>query len=129
MYGDLLVVGESGGFLIYTDGQNNTNNSNIISNAQNNPDFHLFQNYPNPFNSTTIINVYLEKDANINLTIYNMLGQKVNTLFNGYLEADQHSFTWNSIDENGNKAASGVYYYKISSENKFELAKKMLLIR
>jgi len=83
----------------------------------------LFQNYPNPFNPTTRINFWLKTYSNVTLTIYNMLGQKITDLINGYLPAGEHTITWN-----GANAASGIYFYELKTGEK-RFYKKMVLLK
>ena len=84
-------------------------------------DYYLEQNYPNPFNPSTKINFGLEKAGNVEIAVYNILGNKVATLFNGYKSAGKHSVTFDAA-----KLSSGVYFYKINSEG-FVKTRKMVL--
>jgi hypothetical protein len=92
--------------------------------------FGLNQNYPNPFNPTTIISYQLPVTSEVNLSIYNLLGQKVVTLVNEQKQAGSHQVDW---DASG--FASGVYYYRIEvvdparRTGEFIEVKKMVLIR
>ncbi|MFH0734858.1 MAG: T9SS type A sorting domain-containing protein [bacterium] len=83
--------------------------------------YNLEQNYPNPFNPSTNINYYLSQSGFVTLEIYDVLGNKISTLVNEYQSVGSFnvSFTNNNI-------ASGVYYYKLSQNNKF-ITKKMIL--
>jgi flagellar hook assembly protein FlgD len=90
--------------------------------------FSLSQNYPNPFNLETVIKYALPQDCYVEITIYNILGQKVKTLFNQYQNAGYKMVHWNSRDDNGNEVASGVYFYKIETP-KYSETKKMVLLR
>ncbi len=85
--------------------------------------FVLHQNYPNPFNPSTEIAFSLIEASNVQLEVFNLLGKKVTTVFEGNLDAGIHSFTWN-----GNTAASGIYLYKLTAGNIIE-TKKMMLIK
>ena len=85
-------------------------------------------NYPNPFNPTTTIDFSIPKDSGINLSIYNLKGQKVKTLLNEYKEAGKHQVVWNGRDESNKRAASGLYLYKIIS-GKETVTRKMLLLK
>jgi len=85
--------------------------------------FALNQNYPNPFNPKTIINYELPTTNFVELSIFNMLGQKVATLVNEQKRAGYHHVEW---DANG--FSSGVYYYRIKS-GEFVDVKKMILLR
>ncbi|MBX7151985.1 cadherin-like domain-containing protein [bacterium] len=97
--------------------------TNVVPSA-----FSLNQNYPNPFNPTTTIVYDLAKDETVELSVYNMLGQKVKTLTNGFQLAGQYRVLWDGTNLNGQSAASGVYFYRIKSSS-FVKTKKMLLIR
>ncbi|MBE0539290.1 MAG: T9SS type A sorting domain-containing protein [Ignavibacterium sp.] len=83
--------------------------------------YYLQQNYPNPFNPSTKINYGLRKSGNVEITVYNVLGNKVATLVNGYKSAGNHS-----IDFNAANIASGIYFYKIITSD-FVQTKKMIL--
>ncbi|MBU0561494.1 MAG: T9SS type A sorting domain-containing protein, partial [Bacteroidetes bacterium] len=56
--------------------------------------FELAQNFPNPFNPSTTIRFYLSEASQIKLIIYNLLGQKVETLIDGYLFSGEHQVSW-----------------------------------
>ncbi|MEW5993404.1 MAG: T9SS type A sorting domain-containing protein [Candidatus Zixiibacteriota bacterium] len=83
----------------------------------------LDQNYPNPFNPTTEIAFDLPAPSHVELTVYNILGQKVETLVDEQREAGRHVVTW---DASG--YSSGVYFYRISAMD-FSATKKMLLLK
>ena len=84
--------------------------------------FALEQNYPNPFNPSTTISFSLAKASNVNLTIYNVLGQRVGTLVNNHLDAGSHTVNFNAA-----KFASGVYFYRLEAGSYVSLKKMMLL--
>jgi flagellar hook assembly protein FlgD len=71
-------------------------------------DFELNQNYPNPFNNQTVIKFNLRRPAEISLTIYNILGQKVRTLVEERLNAGSQTFSWDGKDDKGNDLSSGI---------------------
>ena len=83
-------------------------------------------NYPNPFNPSTTIAYSIPTASNTSLRVYNIKGQVVKTLVNGVVEAGNHSITWNGRDDNGTSVASGVYFYRLSSEGQ-TITKKMVL--
>lgn len=91
-------------------------------------EFTAHQNYPNPFNPSTRISFSLEKPGNTIVNVYNILGQKVVTLADDYLEAGDHSVIWDGKNESGSPVASGVFFYTIQSGDNFA-SKKMLLLR
>jgi len=83
----------------------------------------LEQNYPNPFNPSTTINFSLMKTSNVELTVYNILGQRVATLVNGQLNAGVHVVKFNAANY-----ASGVYFYRLEA-GEFVAHKKMMLLK
>ncbi len=85
--------------------------------------FYVKQNYPNPFNPITTIEFGLPKNQMVTVTIYNLQGQKISTLFKGYLNAGIHKLHWN-----GQKFASGIYFFRISAEHN-DVIKRMVLIK
>lgn len=85
--------------------------------------FELAQNYPNPFNPTTNIKFALPKEGNIKLVVYNMLGQEVAELVNGFKSAGSYSVEWNA-----NNLSTGVYVYRLEA-NGSVMTKKMMLIK
>ncbi len=85
--------------------------------------FTLYQNYPNPFNPTTNINVAVPIAGKVNLTVFNILGEKVKEIFSGFLEMGIHSFQFNGED-----LAAGIYMYRLHADN-FTQVKKMQLIK
>lgn len=85
----------------------------------------LFQNYPNPFNPTTRIEFALKSAGFTTLRVYNLLGREVATLLSGRLGAGRHSVEFNTRDFS---LTSGVYFYKLQSEN-FSSTRKMVLAK
>ncbi|MGB5106845.1 MAG: T9SS type A sorting domain-containing protein [Candidatus Zixiibacteriota bacterium] len=90
--------------------------------------FSLEQNFPNPFNPTTSIEFNLPKASYVNLSVFNILGQKVTELVNTTLSAGNKRIEWNGMDQNGRTVESGVYFYKISAEE-FSMTRKMMMIK
>lgn len=90
--------------------------------------FAVEQNYPNPFNPATDIRFALPGASDVEITIYNALGQKVNTLVNRKFDAGFHSVKWNGTDERGSGVSSGIYFYRVSA-GAFSSVKKMLLVK
>ncbi|MCK4654679.1 MAG: right-handed parallel beta-helix repeat-containing protein [Candidatus Cloacimonetes bacterium] len=99
-------------------------NDNIIVQKKD----YLHQNYPNPFNPETTISYQLPENGKVELTVYNLKGQKVKTLVNEVLPAGEHSIVWDGIDDNGKSVSSGIYFYKLKTEN-HEETKKMILMK
>jgi hypothetical protein len=85
--------------------------------------FALKQNYPNPFNPKTKISFDVPKAAHVEVSVWNVLGQKVETLVDDYRDAGVHT-----VDFDGAKYSSGVYFYRISTVG-FSETKKMMLVK
>jgi hypothetical protein len=86
-------------------------------------EFSLSQNYPNPFNARTIISFDLPKKMTARLEIFNLLGQKIETLLDGEFEPGSHSVDWNGAD-----ASSGIYFYRLTTADKV-VSRRMTLIK
>jgi plastocyanin len=83
----------------------------------------LSQNYPNPFNAQTVIAYSLPSDSHVKITVYNLLGQSVETLVDADESAGDHRVTWNADD-----VPTGVYFYRIDAAE-FTATRKMLLAK
>jgi hypothetical protein len=86
-------------------------------------DFSLYQNHPNPFNPLTEIGFYLATAGHARLEVYNIMGQKVATLFDGELSMGEHSFSFD-----GSQVASGIYFYRLEAAGGAQ-TKKMVLMK
>lgn len=84
--------------------------------------FSLGQNYPNPFNPTTYITFDMKRSARVSLTIYNLLGQQVATLVDEMKQAGAYRVTFD-----GRSLTSGIYFYRLSTDNFVETRKMVLL--
>ncbi len=89
--------------------------------------FVLDQNYPNPFNPTTTISFELSIVSEVQLEVYNLLGQKVSTLHGGTLGAGKHEFIWNAQSDNNEDVASGIYFYRLQVNDTGKSLKMVLL--
>jgi hypothetical protein len=85
--------------------------------------FQLQNNYPNPFNPSTVINYTIAKAGNVTLKVYNLLGQEVATLVNGFQTANTYN-----VDFNATGLSSGVYIYELRSGSNV-ISKKMVLMK
>ncbi len=90
--------------------------------------YELFQNNPNPFNPETQIKYDLPATGLVQLTVYNILGQKVKVVVNEVQEAGHRSAAWDGKDDAGKEVASGIYFYKLQTGS-FEKTKKMVLLK
>ena len=116
-------------FMISIQAGSVSNNDNII-------DTHitaLHGNYPNPFNPETFIKFSLffgdnKNEGNVILEIFNIKGQKIITLLNEVYPSGEHSIAWLGKDEDSNKVGSGLYFYKLTT-NDFVDIRKMILLK
>lgn len=92
-------------------------------------DFALHDNYPNPFNPSTTISFSIPKATEVTLDIYNILGQRVVTLFDGMIDAGTHTIEWGGDNDKNEPVASGVYFYRLKAGTDFEESKKMVLLK
>ena len=90
--------------------------------------FRLAQNYPNPFNNSTEIEYGLPKDANVNITVYNLSGQKVAILVDENRNAGYHTVSWAGRDNSGKRVPSGVYFLRFDA-GQHSATGKLLLIK
>ena len=90
--------------------------------------FYLAQNYPNPFNPSTNISYGIPVATNVTLEIYNILGQKINTLENCQKTAGNYNIIWNGKNATGQIVPTGIYFYKLQSEQ-FNSSKKMFFMK
>ncbi len=86
-------------------------------------DFSLSQNYPNPFNPSTTINFSIPEASFVSLKVFNSLGEEVETLVAEELSAGNYKYDWSGVN-----LPSGIYFYKLQSDNFIE-TKKMILLK
>ncbi|MCH8305962.1 MAG: T9SS type A sorting domain-containing protein [Candidatus Marinimicrobia bacterium] len=86
-------------------------------------EFHLIQNYPNPFNPKTNISYSLPVSGDVSLIIYNLSGEEVTRLVDGHMPSGTYTTTWNASN-----VASGIYFYRLKSDNR-TVTRKMLLLK
>ena len=112
--GQLFELDSEGGFAIeevLVANSSGLMTSNIVN------QFALMNSYPNPFNPETVISFDLYVDGNVDLSIYNMVGQKVSTLVNEFKENGSYHVNWNGTDNAGVGLASGIYLVKLTTSN------------
>jgi lysophospholipase L1-like esterase len=88
--------------------------------------FQLNYNYPNPFNPGTTISFTIPYNTVVNLSVYNILGEKVTELYNDEMSPGEKKIVWNGLDDENKKVSSGIYIYRISTPEK-TLSGKMIL--
>lgn len=117
--------GSSAGYDVYTISQFQVGVSNFVI-----PYFNFsLTNFPNPFNPATTIEFSIQSNSKVELLIYNIKGQKINTLVNDEFEKGNHSVIWDGNDSFGNSASSGVYLYKLKVNGKTEAMRKCMLLK
>jgi hypothetical protein len=94
----------------------------------------LFQNYPNPFNSETTIDYVVKGnphnpqfETDVNITVFNITGQKVITLIDKSQKPGYYSVKWNGSDRYGVFLPSGIYFYRLKSNNNYEIHRMVLI--
>lgn len=85
-------------------------------------EFRLYNNFPNPFNPTTTIKFSIPYNSNVSLKIYDLLGREVESLLSDYKNAGTYEITFNASN-----LASGIYFYRITTDKNSDTKKLMLL--
>ncbi len=88
----------------------------------------ILTNYPNPFNPTTTISFSIQNNSNVELTVFNIKGQRVKQLISDQLSAGEYSVFWDGRDENYKPVGSGIYLYKLIAGD-FQRVRKMILMK
>jgi subtilisin-like proprotein convertase family protein len=96
----------------------------VVVGAEN---FALLGGYPNPFNSSTTVRYRMPREATVNLTLYNTLGQEVRTLISGPVPAGEHVAVWDGRDAHGANAATGMYLVRLEAGGRLATGKLLLL--
>jgi len=97
--------------------------TNLVDVAETPDAFAVQQNSPNPFNPSTTINFTTAQAGNVSVTIYNIAGQKIDTLHEGFLSAGSHMLTWDASN-----FSAGVYFYTVTTGD-FSKTLKMTLLK
>jgi hypothetical protein len=92
------------------------------------PELQLFQNRPNPFNLSTVIEYSIPTLSHVNIEIFNVLGHRVRQLVNETKIPGRYTTSWNGRDNSGNVVASGIYFYRVITDDSVE-TKRMILIK
>jgi len=88
----------------------------------------LHQNYPNPFNPSTEIRFDIPTARDVQLKIYNQLGQTIRTLTDQRMKAGSYRLQWDGSTDAGHKVSSGVYFYSLEAGD-FSRIRKMTLVK
>jgi len=90
--------------------------------------FELGVNFPNPFNPQTSIPFTLDRSSEISLELFDITGKIICAVYSGKLAAGRYNFTWTGLNAEGSAVASGIYFYRLSCEQK-QTTRKMVLMR
>jgi hypothetical protein len=128
------LISESGDIVrsTYTDESGNYSitfdiNESGIDNGNSIPDnIQLYQNSPNPFSPITCIPFELLEPGNVQITVYNTLGQKINTIANGYFSEGYSQVFWNGLNRDGTPLTAGIYIYRLESQGEIRSGKMLL---
>ena len=104
-----------------------TNPSGIDDNNNLQNSYVLCQNYPNPFNPETTIDYSLPASSNVEIAVFNSIGQKIKTLINKRESAGSHSVNWDATNSAGIKVPTGIYFYSLKAGEFSEMRKMVLL--
>ncbi len=91
-------------------------------------DFQLSNNYPNPFNSQTIIDYALPVKTNVEISVFDITGTRVTTLFSGIREKGYYQIKWNGENDSGQQVGSGLYFLNFYSRE-YQTSRKMVLVK
>ncbi len=127
---DLAAAGQSHGQVIILFNQTITYTAVSESRNGNSPNsgFSLSSNHPNPFNPITTFEYTLPYRSDVSINVYNLLGQKVRTLFEGEKSRGTYSVRWNGADYFDREVAAGIYFYRMKAGD-FVETKKMVLLK
>lgn len=106
--GKLFVQGETGVLVIADSAASRFTDPGL-------PAFQLSQNYPNPFNGQTLISFELRAGANVQLIVYNVMGQSVRQLIHGFHYPGSYTAIWDGTNAAGQKVGSGIYFYRLNA--------------
>ncbi|MDZ7317061.1 MAG: T9SS type A sorting domain-containing protein, partial [candidate division KSB1 bacterium] len=90
--------------------------------------YSMLQNHPNPFNHSTIISFRIDKAAEINLAVYNLLAQKVKQIYQGPIQGGFYQFSWDARDDAGREVGTGIYILRLETPD-FASTRKLVYIR
>lgn len=107
---------------VYTTGITTYGDENIP------PRFELMQNYPNPFNPSTTITYSISSSQQVNIIIYDVLGNEIRTIVNEFKEAGNHNAEWDGTNDSGVRQATGIYFYRMNAGNQTS-TKKMIILK
>lgn len=125
---DILDASPCGGFDYVWCGKPPEKRAIVVADESQPFNFDLAQNFPNPFNPITAITFSIPRPEHVELSVYNLLGQRVAVLVDELREAGIHKVEWDGRDATGREVASGIYFYRISAGNLLQV-KKMIVLK
>lgn len=99
-----------------------------ILNDNSTTEFALYQNVPNPFNPITVIEFSIPNDTDVNIIIYDLMGNEVKTLINEFKPVGQYQVNWDGNDNSEQSVSGGIYFYQIQA-GYYNQTKKMVLLK
>lgn len=124
--GNMWIGSHSSG--LYVIPKNQLSIFPVTNNSEDLIHFNLYDNYPNPFNPTTTIKYVLPYDSQVNIRIFDLLGNEIKLLINEFQYSGQFTSTWDGTDNNGQPVSGGIYFYKLQAGD-FTQSRKMVLLK
>lgn len=125
---DIFFLDQRNGWTLTYDGEIIKYQANVDVSVEsyesNSLSYNLNQNYPNPFNSSTTISYSIPEAAFIILKIYDLLGNEIRTLVKDFQQTGNHEVKFNAND-----LPSGIFLYQLKVSDRFNVTKKMLLLK
>jgi hypothetical protein len=120
-----LISGSQGGGLYYFK---NTTASSITRESQLLPEsFYVDDAYPNPFNNRTNFKIIIPYQNSLRIEIFNIIGEKINTIFNDKVSSGNYTFSWDGNSDSGLPVSSGLYFVSIHFDSYFHNQKLFLI--
>jgi flagellar hook assembly protein FlgD len=85
--------------------------------------------FPNPFNPTTNISFNLPRATEVEINIYNIRGQRVKNVVNGFMNTGNHVVSWDGVDNNGRSTSSGIYFVSVKANGFDRVVRKVTLLK
>ena len=117
----------TGNISVLLHGQNTVTGIAVVPGAA--PPARLDQNAPNPFNPRTTVRYAVTTSGGVRLGVYDVQGRLVATLVDGFVLAGEHLAHWDGRTDQGNQAASGVYFYQLRTESGYQQSRRMVMLK
>ncbi len=126
-----LIVAAEGGLPLPSNGEDYTFpvTTGVDKDTEIPTAFELKQNYPNPFNPTTTISYSVPEVSQVEVGIYNLLGQQIRSLASGDHQPGVYTSIWDGLNQNGVRVESGIYIYRMTSSAGFSATKKLVMLK